>query len=137
MDPRNHITVVGDDNPAVNANRPITATAEDTNSQTAYGIRDLVTKESEVGDAGALRNVAVSLLEQRKFDLWQGRFKINNWSIEPGDKVSIYLPTIGVNNGTAAVPWILMEVEEQVNRGVAQRWGTFVEHNDAAFIRVT
>lgn len=47
------------------------------------------------------------------------------------------MPTIGVSNGDAAVPWILMEVEEQVHRGSAQRWGTFVEHDDAAFFRVT
>ena len=54
-----------------------------------------------------------------------------------GDKVGMYLPTIGVNNGANAVPWVLMEVEEEVNRGIAQRRGTFVEHNDAAYYRVT
>ena len=137
VDPRNYITVVGDDDPEVSSTRPISVTASDANSQAAYGKRDLVTKESEVGDVGALNNIAASILEQRKFDLWQGRFKIENWSLEPGDKVYMYLPTIGVNNGNSGVPWILMEVEERVNRGAAQRWGTFVEHNDAAFIRVT
>ena len=76
-------------------------------------------------------------MEQRKFDLWEGRFRIGNWDIEPGDKVSMYLPTVGVNNGSAGVPWILMEVEERVDQGAAQRWGTFVEHNDAAYHRVT
>ena len=49
----------------------------------------------------------------------------------------MYLPTIGVNNGQSGVPWILMEVEERVSRGVAQRMGTFVEHVDAAFHRVS
>ena len=137
VDPRNHITVVGDDDPETDSNWPLSSIAQDTNSQSAYGRRDMVTKESEVGDTDALNNVATSILEQRKFDLWQGRFKIDNWTLEPGDKVAMYLPTIGVNNGNSGVPWILMEVEEQVNRGVAQRWGTFVEYNDAAFIRVT
>ena len=137
VDPRNDITVVGDDNPSVNSNWPVYFTSEDTNSQAAYGIRSMVTKENEVVDAGALRTVGVSLLEQRKFDLWQGRFQIRNWNVEPGTKVSMYLPTIGVNNGANAVPWVLMEVEERVNRGMAQRWGTFVEHNDAAYYRVT
>ncbi len=137
VDPRNYITVVGDDNPQVDSNWPLYATAEDSNSQSAYGRRDMVTKESEVGDTEALNNIAVSILEQRKFDLWQGKFKIDNWTLEPGDKVSLYLPTIGVNDGDGGVPWILMEVEEQMNRGTAQRWGTFVEHKDAAFFRVT
>ena len=137
VDPRNYITVVGDDDPEVSSGSPVNVAAEDANSQSAYGIRDLVTKESEAADHEALRNVGVAILEQRKFDLWQGRFKIENWTLEPGDKVAMYLPTIGVNNGNSGVPWILMEVEEQVNRGTAQRWGTFVEHNDAAFIRVT
>ena len=137
VDPRNHITVAGDDDPEASSSYPVSGIAEDSPSQAAYGRRDLVTKESEAADQEALRNVGVALLEQRKFDLWQGRFKIENWTLEPGDKVAMYLPTIGVNNGNSGVPWILMEVEEQVNRGTAQRWGTFVEHNDAAFIRVT
>ena len=137
VDPRNRITVVGDDYPTADSSWPVHIVAEDTNSQSAYGVRDLVTKESEVVDLDALRTVGTSLLEQRKFDLWEGRFQIVNWDIEPGDKVSMYLPAVGVNNGSAGVPWILMEVEERVNQGAAQRWGTFVEHNDAAFIRVT
>lgn len=87
VDPRNHITVAGDDDPEVDSNWPLSATAQDANSQAAYGQRDMVTKESEVGDTQALSNVAISLLEQHKFGLWQGRFKIDNWSIEPGDKV--------------------------------------------------
>ena len=137
VDPRNHVLVVGDDDPATDADRPVIGTATDTNSRDAYGLRKLVTKESDVADPDALRTVAKALLEQRKFDLWQGRFKIDNWSIEPGDKVSMHLPTVGVNNGRSGVPWILMEVEESVSRGTAQRWGTFVEHNDAAYFRQT
>ena len=137
VDPRNRITVVGDDDPTADSSWPVHIVAEDTNSQSAYGVRNLVTKESEVVDLDALRTVGTSLLEQRKFDLWEGRFRIVNWDIEPGDKVSMYLPTVGVNNGSAGVPWILMEVEERVNQGAAQRWGTFVEHNDAAYHRVT
>ena len=136
-DPRNEVLVVGDDDPMTNANYPVNVRVSDSNSETAYGRRTLVTKESEVADAGALRNVGASLLEQRKFDLWEGRFSIYDWTLEPGDKVSMYLPTIGVNNGAAAVPWILMEVEEQVDRGQARRMGTFVEHVDAAFHRVS
>ncbi len=137
VDPRNRITVVGDDNPSVSANWPVRVTSEDSNSQSAYGVRDLVTKENDVIDLVALGTVGVSILEQRKFDLWEGRFRIVDWVIEPGDKVSIYLPTIGVNNGDAGVPWVLMEVEELVSQGVAQRYGNFVEHNDAAYFRVT
>ena len=137
VDPRNAITVVGDADPTVNPNWPVSVTSTDTTSQTAYRERDLVTKESEVVDQGALGIVGASLLEQRRFDLWQGRFEIYNWTIEPGEKVSVYLPTIGVNNGSNGVPWVLMEVEEQVSRGSARRWGTFAEHNDAALFRVT
>ena len=137
VDPRNQIIVAGDDDPEADAADPVNVTVQDTNSTNAYGRRTMVTKESEVADAGALRNVGAALLEQRKFDLWEGRFRIANWSVEPGDKVSMYLPTVGVNNGTNAVPWVLMEVEEQVSRGTAQRLGTFVEHVDAAFHRVS
>ena len=129
--------VAGDDDPKANATYPVNVSVEDATSEAAYGERTLVTKESEVADAGALRNVGAAILEQRKFDLWEGRFQIYNWSLEPGDKVSMYLPTIGVNNGQSGVPWILMEVEERVSRGVAQRMGTFVEHVDAAFHRVS
>ena len=137
VDPRSDVLVVGDDDPEVDGNWPLYVTTFDAGSRSAYGTRLLVARESEAGSTSELNNIARSMLEQRKFDLWQGRFKIENWTLEPGDKVSMYLPTIGVNNGTSGVPWILMEVEEQVNRGVAQRWGTFVEHNYAAFIRVT
>ena len=137
VDPRNRITVVGDDDPSADSSWPVRGVAEDSNSESAYGQRDWVTKESEVVDLVALGNIGVSILEQRKFDLWHGRFRIDNWDVEPGDKVLMYLPTIGVNNGTTGVPWVLMEVEERVNRGLVQRVGDFVEHNDAAYFRVT
>ena len=135
VDPRNKIIVVGDED--ISQNWPKFVTVDDTYSQSAYGVRDLVTKESEVGDTAGLRTIGRSVLEKRKFDLWQGRFQIHDWSIEPGDKVNLYLPTIGVNNGPGGVPWVLMEVEETVQQGKAERFGTFVEHNDAAFFRVT
>lgn len=122
--------------PEVDGNWPLYVTTFDTSSRSAYGTRLLVVRESEAGSTSELNNIARSMLEQRKFDLLQGRFNIENWTLEPGDKVSMYLPTIGVNNGASGVPWVLMEVEEQVNRGVTQRWGTFVEHVDAASIRV-
>ena len=55
IDPRNYITVVGDDDPEVSSGSPVNVAAEDANSQSAYGIRDLVTKESEAADQEALR----------------------------------------------------------------------------------
>ena len=133
VDPRNYITVCGDDDPDTASERPVSRISVDTASQAAYGVRHLVTKEGSVFDGGALVNACNSLLEQRRWDLLQGRFRLPDWSIEPGDKVSITLPTIGIDNA----PWILLEVEEQVNQGQAERYGTFVEHSDAAFARVT
>ena len=137
VDPRNYILVAGDDDPSGSSTWPVRAVVEDANSQAAYGRRELATKESEVADTGALRNIGIALLEQRKFDLMQGRFKVYNWVLEPGDKISLYLPTIGFNNGAAGVPWVVMEVEEQVNQGKVERWATLMEHNDAAFVRVS
>jgi hypothetical protein len=137
VDPRNTIWVIGDDDPDTDFNDPLMTSVSDTNSQTAYGTRDLIVKESERGDVGALANIGAGVLERRKFDLWQGRFRINRWDLEPGDKVLMHLPTIGVENAGVGVPWVLEQVEERVNRGVARRFGTFVEHVDAAFFRVT
>lgn len=137
VDPRNHIRVVGDDDPDQDQDRPVSVSVDDANSQAAYGLRDLVIKESDVTDTGGLTNAGQGVLERRKFDLWQGRFRIHRWDLQPGDKVLLYLPAIGVNNGGAGVPWVLEEVEERLEQGVARRWGTFVEHVDAAFFRVS
>ena len=137
VDPRNYITVCGDDDPDTASERPVSRIVTDTNSQGAYGVRHLVTKEGSVFDGGALSNICNSLLEQRRWDYLQGRFRIPDWSIEPGDNVNMYLPTIGSNDGNSGVPWVLIEVEEQVNQGSAERFGTFIEHSDAAFSRVT
>ena len=138
MDPRNYITVCGDDDPDTASERPVSSIAVDANSQSAYGVRHLVTKEGSVFETGALGNICNSLLEQRRWDYMQGRFRILDWTIEPGDKVNLYLPTAGVDNGSGGgVPWILTEVEESVSQGQADRFGTFIEHSDAAFFRVT
>ena len=49
--------------------------------------------------------------------------------------MSLYLPAIEVNVEQSGAPWILTEVEERAVRGAARRYGTFVEHNGAAYFR--
>ena len=138
VDPRNYVTVCGDDDPDTASERPVSRIATDTSSQGSYGVRHLVTKEGSVFDGGALANICDSLLEQRRWDYMQGRFRIPDWSLEPGDKMNLYLPSAWVDNGSGGgVPWTLMEVEESVSQGRAERFGTFLEHSDAAFFRVT
>ena len=77
VDPRNFIVVTGDDDPASDQGRPLYFGADDRNSRAAYGTRDLVVRESGAGGLDSLQNAAVAILEQRKFDLWQGRFDIS------------------------------------------------------------
>ena len=141
IDPRGTVYMVGADDPANPTpgfdHRPLWAPAIKAASNTAYGPRDLVERDPELT---TLTDIAISALAvgaRRNFATLQGRFRAFNWSLLPGDKILLYLPTIGVDDGGGGgTEWVVVETEDRYHQNRARRWVTLRETPAAAQTRV-
>ena len=138
VDPRSNIEVIGDDDPEVDGDWPLFAAAVNASSAEVYGTRQLIVRESEAKNLSEIGIIALAISEQRNYDLWETRIEMTNWALEPGDKILVYLPNLGIDDRVGGgLAWVLQEVEESVRRGRAKRFGMFRETVAAASTRVS
>lgn len=134
--PMSDIYFVGDDDPLTDEVDPLLAASIDAASNTAYGRRESLTRSQETKNTLDLLVQAQGLGEQRNYDLLETKLRVFDWSLKPSDKILLFLPTVGVNDGAGAVPWVVDETEDRFHQGRARRWITLKETRAAAVTRV-
>ena len=142
VDPRGSVYTVGADDPANPTpgydDRPLWVVANKAASNAAYGQRDLIERDPELASLTDLAVNALAIGARRNFATLQGRFRAFNWSLLPGDKILLYLPTIGIDDGVGGgTEWVVVETEDRYHQNRARRWATLRETPGAAETRVS